>query len=87
MINTINEGDMVLINKGSRVNTGYISGTIVIPYLGTCYTIVEISETGESKLILSLEKTLECKAAYESVLGGMDSHPLIHGINNGYSDW
>lgn len=84
---TISEGDMLLINDGDSVNVAYVSSRMTIPYLGDCFGVTEITESGERTKIISQEMAIECKREYEEILKGLESPILIHGINNGYQDW
>lgn len=84
---TISEGDMLLINDGNTVNVAYVSSRMNIPYMGDCFGVTEITESGERNKIVSEELALQYKKEYEEVLNGLNTPLLIHGINNGYQDW
>ena len=84
---TIKEGDMLVLNYGRVVNIGYIHGKLSVPYMGDCYQVTEITESGERKVLISEQRVIEGKMCYEQVIQESSSPSLIHGINNGYQDW
>ena len=81
----IKEGDMLVLNSGSRVTVGYVVGTVRIED-DICYRVVEMSGDTEKHLIITEDRVIEGKQAYECILNE-SKFPLIHGINNGYQDW